>query len=77
MGGAGGLVATNFLAEAARPNGMTVGFFTWNPIAQLLSDPALRIRYPKFGFIAAAAPPVIAYIRKDVAPGINSAADFL
>lgn len=34
MGGAGGLVATNFLAEAARPNGMTVGFFTWNPIAQ-------------------------------------------
>ena len=39
MGGAGGLVATNFLAEAARPNGMTVGFFTWNPVAQVLGDP--------------------------------------
>jgi tripartite-type tricarboxylate transporter receptor subunit TctC len=77
MGGAGGLVATNFLAEAARPNGMTVGFFTWNPIAQVLSDPGLRITYPEFEFVAAAAPPVIAYIRKDVAPGINTVQDFL
>lgn len=77
MGGAGGLVATNFLAEAARPNGMTVGFFTWNPIAQVLSDPGLRINYPQFEFVAAAAPPVIAYIRKDVAPGINGPRDFL
>jgi hypothetical protein len=77
MGGAGGLVATNFLAEAARPNGMTVGFFTWNPIAQVLGDPGMRVTYPQFEFVAAAAPPVIAYIRKDVAPGINGPKDFL
>jgi len=77
MGGAGGLVATNYLGEAARPNGMTVGFFTWNPIAQILSDPGMRVTYPEFEFVAAAAPPVIAYIRKDVAPGINGPRDFL
>ncbi len=77
MGGAGGLVATNFLAEAARANGTTVGFFTWNPIAQVLGDPGLRVTYPQFQFVAAAAPPVIAYIRKDVAPGINGPKDFI
>ena len=78
MGGAGGLVATNFLAEAARPNGMTVGFFTWNPVAQVLGDPGLRVKYPDLQFVAAAAPPVICYIRKDAAPGgINSPRDFL
>ena len=77
MGGAGGLVATNYLAEAARPNGMTVGFFTWNPVAQVLKDPGLRVNYPDLQFVAAAAPPVICYIRKDAAPGgINSPQDF-
>lgn len=77
MGGAGGLVATNFLGEVAKPDGLTVSFFTWNPLAQLLGDPALRVKYNDFVTVAGVAPPVVVYSRKDVAPGINNAYDFV
>ena len=43
-GGAGGIIGTNQLAEAA-PNGDSIGFFTLDLIAQFVGNPALRVSY--------------------------------
>src|SRR4029450_318350 len=51
VGGAGGVIGTNQLGEAA-PNGDTIGFFTLDIIAQLLGNPALRVNYADFVMIA-------------------------
>src|SRR5256886_12511371 len=39
VGGAGGVIGTNQLADAA-PDGETMGFFTLDVVAQLLGNPA-------------------------------------
>ncbi len=77
MGGAGGLTAFNWLAEVAKPDGLTTSFYTWNPVIQLVEDPALRVPFHKFVFVAGVSAPVVAFIRKDVEPGINGPSDFL
>jgi hypothetical protein len=77
MGGAGGLTAFNWLGEIARPDGLTTCFYTWNPVVQIIEDQKLRIPFNKFVFVAGTTSPIIAFIRKDVAPGINRPADFL
>src|SRR5215510_9531024 len=51
VGGAGGVIGTNQLADAA-PNGETFGFFTLDVVAQLLGSPALRVNYADFEIIA-------------------------
>jgi hypothetical protein len=77
MGGAGGLTAFNWLAEVAKPDGLTTCFYTWNPVIQLVEDPALRVAFHKFVFVAGVSSPVVAFIRKDVEPGISRPSDFL
>lgn len=77
VAGAGGLTGFNWLGEVAKPNGLTVSFYTWNPLLQIVDDPALRVPFDKFEFVAGLSPPVVAFIRKDVTPGINTSADFL
>lgn len=77
MGGAGGLTAFNWLAEVAKPDGLTTCFYTWNPVIQLVEDPALRVPFHKFVFVAGVSAPVVAFIRKDVEPGINKPSDFI
>ena len=77
VGGAGGLIGSNFLGEIARPDGDTFGFFTWNPLAQLPGDPGLRVNYSDFMLIAGMENPVVVYIRKDTPPGIQVAADIM
>src|SRR5580704_11073889 len=64
VGGAGGVIGTNQLAEAA-PNGETMGFFTIDVVAQLLGNPALRVNYADFEMIAGVEEPLVAYARKD------------
>jgi len=76
VGGAGGIIGTNQLAESPA-NGDTVGFFTLDIIAQLLSNPALRVNYADFIMIAGVENPLVAYIRKDTPPGIKVAADIM
>jgi len=46
IGGAGGMIGSNYLGEVAKPDGDTFGFFTWNPVAELLGDSyqPLRLR---------------------------------
>ena len=76
MGGAGGVIGTNQLGEAA-PNGETIGFFTLDIIAQLLSNPALRVNYADFVMIAGVENPLVAYARKDIPPGLKVATDIM
>ncbi len=77
MGGAGGLIGSNFLGEIAKPDGETFGFFTWNPIAELLGDPGMRVKVSAFELLGGVQNPVIVYVREDTAPGINTATDIL
>src|SRR5215468_903327 len=70
VGGAGGVIGTNQLAEAA-PNGETMGFFTIDVVAQLLGNPALRVNYADFEILAGVEEPLVAYARKDTPPGLK------
>ena len=72
MGGAGGIIGTNQLAEAS-PDGETFGFSTLNVLADALGDPALRTSYSDFVMIAGIESPLVVYIRKDAPPGIKDA----
>ena len=76
VGGAGGVIGTNQLGEAA-PNGETIGFFTLDIIAQLLSNPALRVNYADFVMIAGVENPLVAYARRDIPPGLKVATDIM
>lgn len=76
MGGGGGLIASNYLGEIARPDGLTIGFFTWNVLAEALGDPGMRVKYKDLDFIAGIENPLVFYIRKDTPPGIKTRADF-
>src|SRR5689334_16342461 len=63
VSGAGGVIGTNQLAEAA-PNGESIGFFTLDIIAQLLGNPALRVNYADFVMIGGVENPLVVYMRK-------------
>jgi tripartite-type tricarboxylate transporter receptor subunit TctC len=76
VGGAGGIIGTNQLGDAA-PNGDTMGFFTLDLIAQFVGNPALKVNYADFGFIAGVENPLVVYMRKDTPPGIKIAADIM
>jgi len=77
MGGGGGMIASNYLGEIAKPDGMTFGFFTWNVLAGMIGDPGLRVKYDKFKFIAGIANPVVFYARNDTSPGLKSGDDLM
>jgi len=77
MPGAGGITATNYLGEVAKPDGLTMAYFTGTFFNILLADPTLRVDLAKFAYIASIEGASIAYIRKDVVPGLNDAQDIL
>ncbi len=80
MAGAGGIVATNYLGQKARPDGRTIGYFTATGSAQAfkpLKDKGLRVDPRDFGLIATQAGTSFAYIRTDVAPGIKKPEDIM
>jgi hypothetical protein len=76
VGGAGGLIGSNQLGEAA-PNGETMGFFTLDVPGQLINVPALKTRYSDFDLIAGVESPLVVYVRRDTPPGINVATDLM
>lgn len=77
MGGAGGNIGANFLGEVAGKDGLTVSFFTWNPVDQILGEPGLRVKYNDFVFIAGVEQPTITYARKDTPPGLTKGTDIM
>ena len=76
VGGAGGLIGSNQLGEAA-PNGETFGFFTLDVPGQLVGTSAMRTPYSDFVLIAGVESPLIVYMRKDTPPGINVTTDLM
>ena len=69
MPGAGGLLATNYLAEKAKPDGLTILWGPWDPLAQAMHAPTLRARYETMEFLGGTGDIRILYGRSDVIPG--------
>lgn len=76
VGGGGGLIGSNQLGEAP-PNGETIGFFTLDIPGQIVGASAMRTSYSDFVLIAGVESPLVVYMRRDVPPGINTAADVM
>lgn len=76
LGGAGGIIGSNRLGEAAA-DGESIGFFTLDVPSQLLGNPALRVPYSDFKFVAGVESPLVVYLRRDTPPGINVAGDLM
>lgn len=77
MPGAGGLVATNYLGEAAKPDGLTMSYFTSVYEYQLLEDPALSIDLRELEIVGGVEGVPVNYIRKDAAPGMEKPEDIV
>ena len=78
MPGAGGLVATNFLREKAPPDGLTILYNPWDPLAQALSDQRLRARYQDFEYLGGIGDTRVNYVRADSVPdGVKKPADIM
>lgn len=74
--GAGGLIGVNYLGGGAvRPDGTTFGFFTVSPVPPIIDDPAVKVKFSAFAFIAGVSQVTVAYGRKDIPPGIAKPAD--
>ena len=78
MPGAGSLIATTFIFEKAKPDGLTISFGSWDPLAQALGNPNVRVRYDQFAFIGGISDIRINYARSAIIPGgLKSAADIM
>ena len=69
MPGAGGLLATNYLAERAKPDGLTILWGPWDPLAQALKLPNMRARYENFEFLGGTADTRVLYASTSSIPG--------
>ena len=78
MPGAGGKTATNHVFERAAPDGLTMLYGPWDPLAQALGDQGLRARYEKFEFLGGTGDIRVIYARRDAVPGgIKTPADIV
>ncbi len=69
MPGAGGLLATNYLAEKAKPDGSTILWGPWDPLAQALKLPNMRARYENFEFLGGTSDTRVLYASTASIPG--------
>ena len=67
--GAGGKTATNYVFEQAAPDGLTILYGPWDPLAQALGDQGLRARYERFEFLGGTGDIRVLYARRDAMPG--------
>ncbi len=78
MPGGAAVVATNYLAERAKPDGLTLLFGPWDPLLQAMKAPSLRARYDKFEYLGGVGDVRVLYSRVDVIPGgLKSPADIV
>lgn len=77
MSGGGGVTGINFLGERAKPDGLTLGYFTGPYNHQMMKSSTLRIDLMKVPFIASVQGVTVCYIRSDVAPGIKRPQDIV
>ena len=77
MPGAGGVTGINFLGEVAKPDGLTLGYFTGPYNHQMMKSSTLRVDLMKVPFIASVQGVTVCYIRADVPPGIKKPTDIV
>lgn len=75
MSGAGGVTGINYLGEKAKPDALTLGYFTGPYNHQMMKSTTLRVDLMKVPFLAAVQGVTACYIRSDVAPGIKKPTD--
>ena len=75
MSGGGGVTGINYLGERAKPDGLTLGYFTGPYNHQMMKSSTLRIDLMKVPFVASVQGVTVCYIRSDVAPGIKKPTD--
>jgi tripartite-type tricarboxylate transporter receptor subunit TctC len=76
VGGGSGLLGSNELGDAT-PDGLTIGFFTLDVMAELTDNPSVRTHFSDFVLIAGVESPLVVYARKDTPPGISVPADLM
>jgi len=59
----------------ARPDGLTLGWLAWGAATRRIGPKSQQVDWSKFDIIAGAGALGMAYVRKDVEPGINKAED--
>ena len=69
MPGGSGVVATNYIYERAKPDGMTILWGPWDPLSQLLGNQPIRARYERFAFLGATSDIRVNYARTDIVSG--------
>lgn len=67
--GSGGLRATNYVYETAKPDGLTIYWGPWSPVNQALALDEFRADYTKFEFLGGLANKRVTYVRADVVEG--------
>ena len=77
MSGGGGVTGINFLGERAKPDGLTLGYFTGPYNHQMMKSSTLRVDLMKVPYIASVEGVTVCYIRADVAPGIKKPTDII
>jgi hypothetical protein len=77
MGGSNGAVAANWLANAAAPDGLILGYFSGIASMRALSDPILSENVAKLAFAAAVPGVGVSYGRTDIGGGIKKPWDII
>ena len=75
--GAGGIAGTNYMAEVAKPDGLTVAHFALPLMEYLLQDPGLRADIAEFTWLGGTGHPQICFIRRDAGSGVDGVDDLL
>lgn len=75
VGGGGGNIGVNQLG--ASNDKYAIGFFTWDPVDQIVENKTLRVRYNDLKFVAGFQQVVLTYARKDTKPGLAKPADIV
>lgn len=77
MAGSNGAVAANWLANAAAPDGLILGYFSGIASMRALADPILSENVAKLAFVAAVPGVGVTYARTDIGGGIKQSQDIL
>ena len=78
MVGAGGNIVFNYLAEKARPDGLTIVYNSYQALAQALGDRSLRARLDTLEYLGGISDTRVSYMRSDaVAGGAKKPSDIM
>jgi tripartite-type tricarboxylate transporter receptor subunit TctC len=77
MEGAGGLIASNYLAEVAPKDGTVVGYLTGATWRYVTDPERYRVDFKSYEFVGYQPGTTVYFMRSDVPPGIKDASDII